>query len=212
MDTIRVNIDIVDLFEFAKESRRHWIEGNELYKNNHVIIVGVTKIDGPHIHIFCSCLRGSNPSDPPREVNITTSQLFQNWSMHCSCPAGNFRCKHQFACLLFIHNKKDLDALSPTDVRQRWGKIAKNQAENLYEPIPLSKLCGQRKKSSSVSLTDELTDELLNVFVTGLPNSALAKSIRGRNIHVPSNQKPKPMSTNEQPNYTVSPPYSNIAV
>ena len=66
-----------------------------------------------------------------------------------------------------IFSKKDLDALSPTDVRQRWGKVAKNQAENLYEPIPLHKLCEQRKSSSAVSLTDELVDKLFNIFVTG---------------------------------------------
>lgn len=103
MDTVRVDIDIVDLFDFAEESRRNWLEGNQLYKNNHVIIIGITKADGEKLHIFCSCLRGSNPSDPPREVKMISSSVLKNWEMHCSCPAGNFRCKHQFACLLYIH-------------------------------------------------------------------------------------------------------------
>lgn len=100
---IRVEVDIVDLFEYAEGSRRNWVEGNQIFKNDHVIIAGVTKIEGDQIHVFCSCLRGSNPSEPPRQVNIVTSTLFKNWSLHCSCPAGNHRCKHKFACLLFIH-------------------------------------------------------------------------------------------------------------
>lgn len=34
---------------------------------------------------------------------MVTSRLLKDWKIWCSCPAGNYRCKHQFACLLFIH-------------------------------------------------------------------------------------------------------------
>lgn len=103
LQSVRVEVDIVDLFDFAQESTRNWKEGNEIFKNNHVIVVGVTKVAGESIHIFCSCLRGSNPSEPPREIRMVTSSELRNWEISCSCPAGKFRCKHQFACLLFIH-------------------------------------------------------------------------------------------------------------
>lgn len=103
LQSVRVEIDIVDLFDFAEGSIRNWKEGNEVFKNSHVIVAEVTKIVGDSVHIFCSCLRGSNPSEPPREIKMVTSKLQKDWEIRCSCPAGNYRCKHQFACLLFIH-------------------------------------------------------------------------------------------------------------
>lgn len=94
LQSVRVEIDIVDLFDFAEGSIRNWKEGNEVFKNNHVIVAGVTKIVGDSVHIFCSCLRGSNPSEPPREIKMVTSKLLKDWEIWCSCPAGNYRCKH----------------------------------------------------------------------------------------------------------------------
>ncbi|XP_021706686.1 uncharacterized protein LOC110678311 [Aedes aegypti] len=184
--TIRVEVDIVNLFEYAEENRRNWVEGNQIFKNNHVVIEGVTKLEGDQIHVFCSCLRGSNPSEPPRQDNIVTSTLFKNWSIHCSCPAGNHRCKHKFACLLFIHTTKVLEVLTATDVKQRWGKVAKVQAENLYTSIPLSGLCIQRSKAAGSEISDELSKELFKMFIAELPESALAKSFKGRNVIVRS--------------------------
>ncbi|XP_062704037.1 uncharacterized protein LOC134286441 [Aedes albopictus] len=163
LQTVRVEIDIVDLFDFADGSKRNWKEGNEVFKNGHVMVAGVTKVEGSSVHIFCSCLRGSNPSEPPREVRMITSSELKKWEMRCTCPAGNYRCKHQFACLLYIHRNKDLEILSSTDVRQQWGKVAKIQSENLYEPVTLSELCNQRKRVSP-ELSDEICSSILNLF------------------------------------------------
>nr|XP_029734336.1 uncharacterized protein LOC115269642 [Aedes albopictus] len=186
LQSVRVEVDIVDLFDFAQESTRNWKEGNEIFKNNHVIVVGVTKVAGESIHIFCSCLRGSNPSEPPREIRMVTSSELRNWEISCSCPAGKFRCKHQFACLLFIHRNKDLEILSATDVRQQWGKVAKIQAEALYEPVPLSGLCNHRKRNTSATVSDDLSSSIFNLFISELPGSALAKSMIGRNTLRPT--------------------------
>lgn len=103
ISTVVVNIDIVDLFDYAQESRRTWIEGNQVYQSNHVLIVGCTGRDGNKLQLFGSCLRASNPKEHPREVNITTATLFRNWEISCTCPAGRFKCKHQCACLVYIH-------------------------------------------------------------------------------------------------------------
>ncbi|XP_062551570.1 uncharacterized protein LOC134216782 [Armigeres subalbatus] len=189
LHTIRVDVDIVDLFDFAEKSRRNWIEGNQLFKNNHVLIAGATKIKGSQIHIFCSCLRGSNPSEPPRQVNIVTSTNFKDWQIHCSCPAGNHHCKHKFACLLYIHTTKELEVLSATDIRQQWGKVAKVQSETMYSPVPLSGLCNQRSKPAGANISDDLCNSILQLFITELPASALAKSFKGRNVLARNDQQ-----------------------
>lgn len=54
LQTVRVEIDIVDLFDFAEGSTRNWKEGNEIFKNNHVILAGVTKVVDEAVHIFSS--------------------------------------------------------------------------------------------------------------------------------------------------------------
>ncbi|XP_062565924.1 uncharacterized protein LOC134228157 [Armigeres subalbatus] len=191
---VRVEVDIVDLFEFAQGSRRNWLEGNEVFKNNHVLIAGVSKVVDDTFHIFCSCLRGSNPAEPPREIYMVASQYLQDWEMRCTCTAGNYRCKHLFTCLLYIHQIKDLEMLSSTDIRQQWGKVAKIQAANLYDPAPLSSLCNQRKKTISDVMSDDLATSILKLFITELPDSALAKSLAGRSILDQSKDGPSPSS------------------
>lgn len=65
------------------------------------------------------------------------------------------------------YRNKDLEILSATDVRQQWGKVAKIQAEALYEPVPLSGLCNQHKKETSTTISNELSSSIFNLFISG---------------------------------------------
>lgn len=65
------------------------------------------------------------------------------------------------------YRNKDLEILSATDVRQQWGKVAKIQAEALYEPVPLSGLCNQRKRNTSATVSDDLSSSIFNLFISG---------------------------------------------
>ncbi|XP_055526172.1 uncharacterized protein LOC129718944 [Wyeomyia smithii] len=157
------------------------------------------------------------PSSTAKRNNICDVSPYEKLVDILFLPSGKLPMRAS-VCWFVSHLQQEragVDTQSTvTDVKQEWGKAARAQTENLYEPIPLNKICNQRQSCHSATISDELCDDLFQLFITELPDSALAKSVRGRNVWIKnsSNSKETEFSTIASIATSVYPPLPALSL
>ena len=95
-----------DIFTLIGDSKRPLIEGEALFKANHVMLCGLQRNEDYFVKILGLCLQTSAFDQPPHEINIQISQNEAKKTIEClcSCKAGNSKkCKHIVSVLLHIN-------------------------------------------------------------------------------------------------------------
>lgn len=92
----------IQLLACAGDHSRMVKEGEAVLGANHLVLVGVKKIDNAGTHVFGSCLQSSTIRSAPHEINIVFLKS-GDWNGTCSCKAGLAKCKHLFAILLYVY-------------------------------------------------------------------------------------------------------------
>lgn len=92
-------------------------DGEAAYDAGDVIECTVKRVCGQRFSVSALVLRNSGSTEPPHKV---TAQIEKNEVVEasCSCKAGNYKCKHVVAVLLYMHAEKSLGRQS-TDSPQR---------------------------------------------------------------------------------------------
>ncbi|KAL7306683.1 hypothetical protein TKK_0001356 [Trichogramma kaykai] len=98
-----------------------------------------------HFDLLMRCKR-LKLMTPPYQVNITISMENneKKISVYCECPPGQGdKCKHIFATLMKINRErtKNLQYISCTDVKQKWGKYKQKLKLPYDEVIPIESYC-----------------------------------------------------------------------
>ncbi|XP_065088577.1 uncharacterized protein LOC135710055 [Ochlerotatus camptorhynchus] len=75
------------------------VEGERVFRANHLLLVGFQTVYDDGLQLFASCLKSSSPSSEPHKIYIRTRCSFENWTFQCSCKAGLGKCKHVMAVL-----------------------------------------------------------------------------------------------------------------
>lgn len=88
--------------KYLENSHRPLKEGENLWRNGHVLKVGVKRFVGIGAEILGFVVQTSNIRGAPHEVALTCRNS-KDWSVKCSCKAGLGRkCKHAVAVLLHV--------------------------------------------------------------------------------------------------------------
>lgn len=179
-EKILVNISMEDIVKLAGGPEKAcFVKGQSLYNSRMVHDAVVESNDGSKYRITGAVTQFSYPKNPPHEVLINFGENTNGENTiqaSCKCLAGNTgTCKHVFAILLKIHQEKFVRQATCTEIPQRWDNVPKLD----FDPKKMSEFCDPPKKPyqklSVVQLSEEERDKSLDIFLSGFPNSSLAK-------------------------------------
>ena len=101
----RVDITVLDLFEYADSSSLMVKKGTELEGEGHVLKIGFDNLLSEGSIQFFGVVLSSMKIKSHHEVKVTTAPEFKDWNSSCTCKHGRGKCAHQFAVFLKLIKK-----------------------------------------------------------------------------------------------------------
>ncbi|XP_031350930.1 uncharacterized protein LOC116176475 [Photinus pyralis] len=166
-----IEISLMDILEYVGDRKRPLIEGEAVFKAGHIILCGLES-EEPNV-IRSLCLQTSALKQLPHEISIRLDT--PTWQCRCSCKAGlSGYCKHVIATLIYVNRNENLDFISCTELRQKWGQ-EKKAVQEMYATKPFSEFCHPTNiKKSDIVISSEVTKMNFNLLVAAVGNSALS--------------------------------------
>ena len=100
-------IDLSDIIRYIGNGTRPYVEGERVYKANHIIFCGLAKESNDcSSEIIALCLKTSGLQESPHEIRVKISSNADENIIKCvcSCKAGVLgKCKHSVAVLIHLH-------------------------------------------------------------------------------------------------------------
>lgn len=100
-----VNVLLKDIIAYGGKRSRPLIEGEKLFKANHIISVAAIKRVGRNVDILGLVIQSSQPKARPHEVSLELVEGDPSkWKCVCTCKAGlGHKCKHVFGLLVHLN-------------------------------------------------------------------------------------------------------------
>ncbi|XP_023317651.1 uncharacterized protein LOC111694300 [Trichogramma pretiosum] len=167
MNLPKLEISLFDILEILGDYRRPFIEAEQIFLADHIVLCGFKYRTDQEILIVSYVTQTSKINDIPHEVTlkVEVSECKKVICCHCTCPAGaGGKCKHIFGSLLYVNRYQieNLQELSCTDVRQKWGKVKKHLNLPYQKIIPIHQYCHFNTPNAKIKY--QVSDELKKIF------------------------------------------------
>ncbi|XP_023314116.1 uncharacterized protein LOC111694471 [Trichogramma pretiosum] len=181
MNLPKLEISLFDILEILGDYRRPFIEAEQIFLADHIVLCGFKYRTDQEILIVSYVTQTSKINDIPHEVTlkVEVSECKKVICCHCTCPAGaGGKCKHIFGSLLYVNRYQieNLQELSCTDVRQKWGKVKKHLNLPYQKIIPIHQYCHFNTPNAKIKyqVSDELKKIFFETLTSAQPNSESA--------------------------------------